>query len=31
MIEISNELEQNTENLEKEKKRTRTKNSDCRK
>ena len=31
MIELSNELEQKIENLEKGKKRTRTKNSDCRK
>ena len=31
MIELSNELEQKIENLENEKKRTRTKNSDCRK
>ena len=31
MIELSNDLEQKIENLEKEKKRIRTKNRDCRK
>ena len=31
MIELSNELEKKIENLEKEKKRTRAKNRECRK